>query len=276
MIEPVRAPTPADHASPQVTLVLRVLSALFLLPVALVSAWAGGIWFALLLGGAGAIAGHEYVRLCAIEHPSRRALLLALCPVLAVALVAAGIDVAWVVLAFAGLAALSIPRGAARLWSVVGVAYLGLPVLALWLLRTSPQAGFDGLVFLFGAVWLTDIGAYAVGRTVGGPRLAPVISPAKTWAGAIGGLGLAVAGAYLGGRYLEVPIPLGAIVLALFLSLVTQAGDLFESWLKRRFGKKDSGTLIPGHGGILDRVDGLIFAAPAMAVLVATQQGTAP
>jgi len=124
------------------------------------------------------------------------------------------------------------------------------------------------LLWLLFVVWATDIAAYFVGRGIGGPRLAPGISPGKTWAGLAGGmLGAAVVGgavaAASGG-------PAGlAVMVALVLAVVAQAGDLFESFLKRRAGLKDSGTLIPGHGGVLDRLDGLLFAAPAYALLVA-------
>jgi phosphatidate cytidylyltransferase len=144
---------------------------------------------------------------------------------------------------------------------------MAVPLIAMLTLRANPQFGFEGLFFLFAIVWLTDIGAYIAGRTVGGPRLAPAISPGKTWAGALGGLLLAVAGGYWGAGFMANPPPLGAIALAICLSLATQCGDLFESWVKRRFGKKDSGTIVPGHGGILDRIDGLLFAAPVMAAI---------
>jgi phosphatidate cytidylyltransferase len=125
-------------------------------------------------------------------------------------------------------------------------------------MRNAP-AGFRNVLFLVFVVWGTDIGAYLIGRLIGGPRLAPRISPGKTWSGALGGLAAAaLAGAGAGYEH-----PFAAAVLALLLSVIAQAGDLLESALKRHFGVKDSGTLIPGHGGLLDRLDGVLTAAPA-------------
>ncbi|MER9183789.1 phosphatidate cytidylyltransferase, partial [Mesorhizobium sp. M0767] len=122
-------------------------------------------------------------------------------------------------------------------------------------------------LFLFAVVWATDIFAYFVGRSIGGPRLAPSISPGKTRSGALGG----VVGGVVAGLLLAAVAGTGNLVVlgvvALVLSIVAQAGDLFESWVKRRHGRKDSGTLIPGHGGIMDRVDGLVAAAFALYVI---------
>lgn len=148
-------------------------------------------------------------------------------------------------------------------WTTVGLAYAGLSGISLALLRGSDKAGLVAILFLFAVVWATDILAYFVGRAVGGPKLAPAISPGKTWSGAIGGTicgmiaGLAVAAA--GGADLFVMVP-----VVLLLSVVSQIGDLFESWVKRRHGVKDSSHLIPGHGGVMDRVDGLVAAAFAL------------
>jgi phosphatidate cytidylyltransferase len=164
----------------------------------------------------------------------------------------------------AGLAALV--RGAPVNRTAGGVLYIGLPTLALlWLRNTSEGAAL--VLWLFFVVWATDTCAYFAGRTIGGPRLAPSLSPKKTWAGLGGGmLGAAlVGGAFTLGRGGAV---LWAAAFAAALAVVAQLGDLFESWLKRRVDVKDSGDLIPGHGGLLDRVDGLLFAAPAFAAAV--------
>jgi phosphatidate cytidylyltransferase len=164
----------------------------------------------------------------------------------------------------AGLAALV--RGAPVNRTAGGVLYIGLPTLALlWLRNTSEGAAL--VLWLFFVVWATDTCAYFAGRTIGGPRLAPTLSPKKTWAGLGGGmLGAAlVGGAFTLGRGGAV---LWAAAFAAALAVVAQLGDLFESWLKRRVDVKDSGDLIPGHGGLLDRVDGLLFAAPAFAAAV--------
>jgi phosphatidate cytidylyltransferase len=157
--------------------------------------------------------------------------------------------------------------GASPLWIGLGAAYLALPALALIWLRGLPEFGLEIVVWLLAVVWTTDILAYLVGRSVGGPRLAPSISPGKTWSGLCGGvLAAALAGGVtawaIGSERLLQAAGLGGL-----LAVVSQIGDLIESTLKRRAGVKDSGTLIPGHGGVLDRLDGLILAAPVLALL---------
>jgi phosphatidate cytidylyltransferase len=157
-------------------------------------------------------------------------------------------------------------RGATQ-WDAAGLAYASLSGLSLALLRDGDHSGLIAILFLFAVVWATDIAAYFVGRAVGGPKLAPSISPGKTQSGALGGaVGGIVAGLLLavvaGAANLAM---LGFVALA--LSIVSQIGDLFESWVKRRHGCKDSSNLIPGHGGIMDRVDGLVAAAFALNVI---------
>lgn len=127
---------------------------------------------------------------------------------------------------------------------------------------------------LFAVVWANDIGAYVFGRTIGGAKLAPKISPNKTWAGVVGGLGCGIAAAAAIATAASGMSVMLAILLALVIGAASQAGDLFESWIKRRFEVKDSGRLIPGHGGVLDRVDGVLAAAPLAAILtVAVRMG---
>jgi phosphatidate cytidylyltransferase len=176
---------------------------------------------------------------------------------------------ALVVLALGAAAAVFVARSRREnpLWQTLGVIYLGLPALALVSLRTFPNRGALVIVGLFLIVWATDTGALIFGNLIGGPRLAPTLSPSKTWAGTIGG---SVTAALVFGCYVWL---LGgtlwvASLFALFFSLVAHAGDLFESFVKRQFGMKDSGTLIPGHGGVLDRMDSTIFASVALALLV--------
>lgn len=158
-------------------------------------------------------------------------------------------------------------RGGLRklFWLVLGLPYVGGSGLALIYLRVVPDEGMKLTFYLLMTVWATDIGAFLAGRLIGGPRLCPKISPKKTWAGLIGGMALSALIGYGAGQVLGATQPWFAAKLALALAVVAQMGDLFESWVKRRAGAKDSGTLIPGHGGVLDRIDGLMFAAVFLA-----------
>jgi phosphatidate cytidylyltransferase len=146
-----------------------------------------------------------------------------------------------------------------------GLPYIALPAIALSWLRARPDTGLLDVAWLFGVIWATDIAAYFVGRTLGGPKLAPRISPGKTWSGAVGGaVGAGVVGA---GLALWAGTAAGTVVLAsLAVSVVAQGGDLAESAVKRHFGVKDSGAIIPGHGGLFDRADALLGAAPVAAL----------
>jgi phosphatidate cytidylyltransferase len=148
-----------------------------------------------------------------------------------------------------------------------GVLYIGVPALALVAARALAPQGAWLVIGLFLAVWATDTGALVAGNLIGGPKLAPVLSPNKTWAGTLGGVAAAalIEATYvgiLGGKALP------ALFYGAALSVVAHAGDLFESWVKRRFSRKDSGSLIPGHGGALDRIDSTLSAAVAFALLV--------
>jgi phosphatidate cytidylyltransferase len=152
----------------------------------------------------------------------------------------------------------------------VGLAYIALAGVALLWLRHDPGTGRADVLFLLLVVWAGDIGAYLIGRWIGGPRLAPRISPGKTWSGAIGGLLAAVAAGLLAAHVLSDAATLRAVAIAVVLGVVAQAGDLLESFVKRWLQVKDSGQLIPGHGGLLDRLDGLLATAPVAALLALT------
>jgi len=161
-----------------------------------------------------------------------------------------------------------------RLWRFAGLAYVAVPCASLIWLRdvrfeNNANAGARLVLFLMLVIWATDIGAYFAGRKIGGPKLAPRLSPSKTWAGLGGGI---LSAAIVGGISCSfTPYPPSLIAcmdMGAVLAIVAQGGDLFESWLKRRIGAKNSGDLIPGHGGLLDRVDGLIFTTPLFAWLV--------
>ena len=261
----------------------RVLSALVLIALALAGVLVGGRVFGLLVLLCVAVLAWEWAMMGARRWPRRAgtiagvaafavpaaavlAALLGLPPGHALVLLVAGSALAGLV---GGL--LGAPAG----WTAAGALYFGLPALALIWLRVLPGgAGLATVLWLFAVVWATDIAAYLVGRAVGGPRLAPRISPGKTWSGLWGG----VAGAALAGAVGAALIPgsnpgtsgrvLAAGALGAVLAVVGQVGDLTESFLKRRVGIKDSGALIPGHGGALDRLDSLLATAPALALLV--------
>ncbi len=170
---------------------------------------------------------------------------------------------------FVGLVALAVAAmgwewhrmsGGAPRMMAIGLIYIGPGALALLWLRDDAVVGIWNVGFLFAVVWASDIGAYLVGRMIGGAKLAPSISPGKTRSGALGGLvAVAVVGAVVGGLW--------GMVVAVLIGLAAQIGDLLESGIKRHFGVKDSGWLIPGHGGVLDRVDAVLIAAPVAALI---------
>lgn len=255
----------------------RVLSGIVLIAVALTLTWAGGIWYRLLAAAISGAVLYEWLSMTAQgEKPSNRWLAIGLLAVLLILLVS-GASISFLSMALVGAVIVTgahAVRFEAGFWPTLGLAYAGLLGVALSALRGDDAAGLYATLFLFAVVWATDILAYFVGRAVGGPRLAPSISPGKTWSGAVGGTvsaliaGLAVA-SYFGS-------PLGWVALAvliLVLSVVSQIGDLFESSIKRRFGAKDSSQLIPGHGGVMDRVDGLATASFALFLIGALLAG---
>jgi phosphatidate cytidylyltransferase len=173
----------------------------------------------------------------------------------------------------AGTGALAVSANDNKFWYAAGVIYAGSVLAGPMLLRRDPQFGVLALLFLFAIVWTTDIFAYCAGRLIGGPRLAPAISPKKTWSGAIAGtIGGVVAGAVVSAVG-SVGNLLAVTGLALLLSIIAQAGDLIESAVKRRFGVKDSSRMIPGHGGLMDRLDGFLAAAGVAALLGAARGG---
>lgn len=143
-------------------------------------------------------------------------------------------------------------------WMLLGFVYCLLPALALLFLRERNE-GLDLVIWVFIVTWATDIGAYFAGRAIGGPKLAPAISPNKTIAGLVGGM---IVAGLLGGLWAwSAGLPSLLVMLGVPLAAAAQGGDLFESWMKRRAGVKDSGTLLPGHGGVFDRLDGLLVVA---------------
>ncbi|MCZ6604013.1 MAG: phosphatidate cytidylyltransferase [Alphaproteobacteria bacterium] len=246
---------------------LRALSALVLAPVVLAGVWFGGWWFYSIILLAWILALAEWRRMCGPGGLAVDTLLVASGPVGLAAAYWIGLAPAFGATALIGVIAVV----AGRAWHGLGVAIIGLPLLALTYLRGADFAGWtgrDALFFLLTVVWATDIAAYGTGRLVGGPRLAPAISPSKTWSGAVGGtLTAAFAGAVVH-RWTQENWVFWSLGAGLSLAIVAQIGDLLESFVKRRFGVKDMSALIPGHGGVLDRIDGLLAAAVVMALAV--------
>lgn len=149
-------------------------------------------------------------------------------------------------------------------WTVGGLFYALIPTLSLLWIRDRAPQGLELLYWVFVVTWTTDIGAYFAGRAIGGPKLAPTISPNKTIAGLVGGMVSAGLASWAWVQYVMLPLPL--LWLAPLFAAAAQGGDVFESWMKRRAGVKDSGTILPGHGGMLDRLDGLVVVAALTAL----------
>ncbi|HWA78670.1 MAG TPA: phosphatidate cytidylyltransferase [Acetobacteraceae bacterium] len=248
----------------------RVLSALVLAPVALACLWLGGAIWVLLVVLAGIAAGREWARVCRFPPFSLPGVLL---PVLVpVAGITAAFGFGFLTLSVLGIVAALLAGGRGggagpRRWLAGGLFYLGLAAVAVVRLRLYGAAGLGNMLFVVLIVWASDSGAYLAGRVIGGAKLAPRISPSKTWAGAAGGLCLAVVAGLLVAEGFAAGPSRGVLLASVTLGVASQAGDLLESAFKRRFGVKDSGSLIPGHGGVLDRLDGVLAAAPAAAIL---------
>ena len=272
------AGTPGAAAS-RSDLGIRVVSALVLAPVVLAAVWFGGWFFAALLAVAGVLMALELSGLLFGEGTPRKAALLALTALVAVVLASMGLASAALAAGGAGLAFALAARSWTRepLWpALVAYPYLVLPLVALIWLRADPTLGLAVAVWLLATVWAVDICAYFAGKFIGGPKLAPSISPKKTWAGLLGGMAGAVIVAVIASQWIGSGSAVILAFVAVGLTILEQAGDFGESALKRRAGVKDSGTLIPGHGGILDRVDGLVAVAVGAAILALVNNAAHP
>ena len=245
-------------------LALRIASAAVLAPLALVTAYSGGWAFVLFWSAAALAVLWEWMEL--VAGKAHRPLFISC----AGAVVAAGLLVwldrpisALLMLGLGALAAAIFSPSSRRLWVTFGIGYAGALLLAPILLRHDAAYGFAVIALLFAIVWTTDVCGYFAGRALGGPKLMPLVSPKKTWSGAIVGtagamiVGLLVVSLF--GSFNTVAI----LAITFVLSVLAQFGDLFESWVKRQFGAKDSSRLIPGHGGVMDRLDGFWAAAVA-------------
>jgi phosphatidate cytidylyltransferase len=249
-------------------LVLRVCSALVLVPIAIGTAYLGGWPFAVFWGLAAMGVLWEWISL--VARSDHRTVLMTggASLALAVALVATGhLLAAVIVLAISTLGVAALAPAKWRTWIAAGVPYAGALGVAPVVLRSDSEDGFLAVIFLFAIVWTTDVVAYFSGRAIGGPKLMAQVSPKKTWSGAIGGTLAAVIVAFVLAKMMALSGLFAIAMLAVVLSICTQGGDLFESFLKRRFGAKDSGHLIPGHGGLMDRLDGFITASVVAALI---------
>lgn len=245
-------------------LAVRTGSGVVLVVIAGVALWLGGIAFWLLLMAGALTMQHEWAGLVGRLERRRLAMLALMAPLSMLSPFADGpgfLSLGFIIGGAFFIA--TIDRSFRLAW---GVLYCALPVMALLYLRQQD----NGLLLAFwtmATVWATDSGAYFAGRGIGGPKIAPSISPSKTWAGLAGGMVAALAFAMVLRAQFNLPYIL--VLASAPLAAVAQMGDFLESWMKRQAGVKDSGTLIPGHGGILDRVDGLVPVAPVVALLVA-------
>lgn len=245
---------------------IRTISGIVLAAVVLAATWAGGLVFSLLAALISILIFFEWSTITGHSPRSRlTAFGYAAVAIVALEYVFRGPSSGYFtsLLLLLGFTVVAVVLAAVKgrgYWLAGGIFYAGLSGISLAALRGSDRDGLVTMLFIFAVVWATDIFAYFIGRAIGGPKLAPPISPGKTWSGAIGGTlasvlaGLAVV--YLAGE----PVGFGLVAVILLLSIASQIGDLFESWIKRRFGVKDSSRLIPGHGGVMDRVDGLVSA----------------
>lgn len=245
------------------------MSASILAPLVLACIWFGGIAFDLLMLGGAVGLSLEWVALCRARPLAMPGLLVPVGMVMATAAACDG---------YAGVGLVILALGAALTWWVQrrvlmagGLIVIGIGVVALvWLRGWDAVDGRWTVLFVVLTVWASDIGAYSAGRLLRGPKLAPSLSPAKTWSGAVGGLVFAM----LIGEAVVGRMTISTALVAGLLAIACQAGDLLESGIKRHVGVKDSGQLIPGHGGLLDRLDGLLAAAPAAALVVlASREG---
>lgn len=252
-------------ARPKSDLAMRSLIGALLAVVAVGVLWAGGVVLWILLTLIACVALIEWAGLVRAHRARLGIGLLVLLVGMSYALpMLWGTDRATLALLLIGAMAMAMFPKAAT--TALGVGYIGTAAISILFLRAQPL-GFALALWALAIVWATDIGAYFAGRAIGGPRLAPKISPNKTWAGLIGGMVVAgIAGALIA-KFGH--LPAATLWLAPLLAVVAQIGDLIESGMKRHVGVKDSGKILPGHGGLLDRIDGMLPVAIVVAALVA-------
>lgn len=244
----------------------RAIVGAILIFVALGALFSGGFLFWLLLVVAGVLMQGEWGDLTGATPENRKLAMFAISVPLAILCpLAAGVS--WLAFGLMAAAFFFVALVGRSVKLALGVPYIVVPMMALLYLRAQVPPNPSGLLLTLWAlalVWATDIGAYFAGRSIGGPKLAPRISPSKTWSGLGGGVLAALLVGFLLYRFAGLPVQLAAA--SGLLAVAAQLGDLLESWMKRRAGVKDSGTLLPGHGGVMDRLDGVVAAAPLAAI----------
>lgn len=248
-----------------------VLAAIALF-LTIVSYWT----FAALVAVGAIVLAWEWENITTNQHGGAGFRVHSLTAIIACILAAIGeVPYAALIVLVGGVLAAAVSRHEAkRIWSAAGIFYLGIATVILTALRIDENYGLQSVLLIFIVVWSADIAAYFAGRTIGGPKLAPRISPGKTWSGFVGGLAGPALMVWIYAGFLDAGSTYKLIGVGVFLALASQIGDLLESAIKRKFDVKDSGKLLPGHGGLFDRVDGLVGASLAAGILVLCRSGS--
>ena len=245
---------------------LRIVSALIMAPIALAAVYGGGFWLASLVLVVGVVGTYEWNTLSGVKTTA----LTALNGLVFIAALGAyqweyRIESAIIIIAGAALCGITSRFNDKSIhWPIWGQLYIGMAIISIMWLRDV--YGWQAVIWLLTIIWAMDIGAYFFGSAIGGPKLAPKASPNKTWAGMIGGALSACLFSWLAAQYFNVASVAVALIAGLGLALWSQIGDIVESMIKRHFNVKDSGATIPGHGGVLDRIDSLLFTLPVLVI----------
>ena len=246
----------------------RLISGIALAGVALGLTFWGVVPFAVLVLAVSLLMSWEWARIVRGTGLDLAFAIQALAASVAIVLAAAGYEAMGLATVLVGaIIVVPLRLGHGARLSALGVLYVGVPAVVLIWLRAAQPLGLEAILFLFLVVWTTDTAAFVAGRAIGGAKLWPAVSPNKTWAGLIGGVGTAAVAGAIAARFIGGASAVHLASVALALGLVAQAGDLAESALKRAFNVKDASTIIPGHGGFMDRADGLVTAATAAAII---------